>query len=112
MIWRPGGYHVGLIVQIEDPENERIGACWFAGRLRQGDRLLVTAHSGDCFWDYRLLCSYGPDRVRLIETERISGYCLGKPHEKQPTTSEFHLLMAGEKTALTAQPWPEGVRVG
>jgi hypothetical protein len=101
--WRSGGLHVGLIVEVKEPDSGRRGLDWFNGRLRKGDLLLVTQHSGDCFWDYRLIQSSGPDKVRLIDSERISGYILGEPHEKQPTIREFHLLMAGESSELSAR---------
>jgi hypothetical protein len=35
--WRSGNHSVGLIVQIESRDFDRVGYCWMKGRLIEGD---------------------------------------------------------------------------
>jgi hypothetical protein len=84
------------------------------GRLKDGDLAMCIKHSGDCFWYYQLVdndFSFYPQfdidkklrrGYRLIKESNFGAYTLGDAYEFQPTDREFHLLMAGERTALEA----------
>ena len=46
---------VGNLFRIKDPETVSVGNCFMSGRLKSGDLVLCTQHSGDCFQDYILI---------------------------------------------------------
>jgi hypothetical protein len=102
--WSTGGHHPGLVLTLSENDLERVGNCWMRGRLRAGDVVMCMEHSGDCFWNYALLECFA-NGYRLIAGSKFGAYTLGTPHEWQPTTREFHLLMAGE-SVLTTQARP------
>lgn len=56
---------VGYLFRVEEPEKIRVGHCFFAGRLKKGDLLLCTEHSGDCFQTYIFIEEYGNCLVGL-----------------------------------------------
>lgn len=43
---------VGKLWRIRNPDSVRIGHCFLAGRLKEGDLFLCTRHSGDCYQTY------------------------------------------------------------
>lgn len=114
--WRTDGHYPGLIVSIDETDFSRVGNCWMNGRLKKGDLAMVLSHSGDCFFDYALVATkfwindgkeYRPDLpmrhgYRLIQESKFGAYTLGTTYKYQPTTREYHLLMAGETTTMEA----------
>lgn len=107
------GAHPGQLVVLTAESNSRIGHCWMRGRILDGDLAMVVAHAGDYFWSYKLvnygwIFGGGPYKNRigynLIEASEFGAYVTGQPYKYQPTTREMHLLLAGEKVALDAEP--------
>ena len=60
---------VGYFFRVNNPDTIRVGHCFMNGRLKPGDLMLCTAHSGDCFQNYILI------------EEFVNG-CLGLPQYK------------------------------
>lgn len=84
--WGTNGIDVGDMVRLDDGEFEhRISsASWAKGRLRAGDVLVATRHSGDCFFDW-LLVRASPNALRDATTLHldpvtapIGAYTLGR----------------------------------
>jgi hypothetical protein len=84
--WGTNGIDVGDMVRLDDGEFEhRISSSsWAKGRLRAGDVLVATRHSGDCFFDW-LLVRASPDVLRDARTLHlepvtapIGAYTLGR----------------------------------
>lgn len=107
--WRTGNHHPGLLLTISEKDFDRVGICWMAGRLKDGDLIMCIEHAGDCFWHYALvrhdftLARTGRQGYELIIGSKFGAYVLGEPYEFQPSAREFHLLMAGEITSLESQ---------
>jgi hypothetical protein len=101
---RTGGHYPGLVVLLSPEDNNRLGYNQPVN-LKEGDLAMCCKHSGDCFWDYKMIkLSYDSDhQLRFTCGVKFSAYVLGTPYYKQPTEREFHLLMAGETTALTGK---------
>lgn len=104
--WR-GDHYPGLVLRVLEDDNRRVGQCWMRGRLKEGDIIMCLEHAGDCFYNYALVrpnksknesivTRDGKQVYQLIEGSRFGAYQLGTPHDWQPSTREFHLLMAGE----------------
>ena len=91
-----GSQSIGVIYILSEEDNDRFGSHWFKGRIKDGDVVLCTAHSGDCFYDYKLIHIYGNGLELLDDSPRICGYGLGVESEAELTSREYHLLMAGE----------------
>jgi hypothetical protein len=73
-------------------------------KLRDGDLLLCTAHSGDCFYNYRLIRRYkskaGNPRLKLVKGFEIGSYQISKESKIKLTERQFHLLMAGLSASI------------
>lgn len=54
------GYKHGGVYEVTSPKaaNGAMGGCWMKGRLKKGDLLLCTGHSGDYFHNFILLKTY------------------------------------------------------
>ncbi|MEE8577293.1 MAG: hypothetical protein V3T31_08550 [candidate division Zixibacteria bacterium] len=91
-----GGQSIGVIYILSEADNDRFGSHWFKGRIKDGDVVLCVAHTGDCFYDYKLIKVYGNGLEVLDDSPRMCGYGLGIESEGELTSREFHLLMAGE----------------
>jgi hypothetical protein len=104
---RPDGVYFGQLRLLHAADNLRVGHCWMAGRLLDGDIAMALEHAGDCFWRYVLLGreytrNVAKQRVYKIEpASKFSAYTLGVPSAIQPTEREMHLLAAGEFVALS-----------
>lgn len=114
--WRTDEHYPGLLLVIAEKDFSRVGNCWMKGRLKVGDLILCMKHAGDCFWKYAIvenhftLASTGRQGYLLVAASAFGAYTLGTPYEFQPTTREFHLLMAGETISLDSQAdWATGV---
>lgn len=104
---RLGGVHTGELYVIRPEDFGRVGNCWMKGRLKDGDLIIATGHSGDCFWTYCLV-EHGSVNVegrqlyKVIPESSFGAYVLGEPYPSQPTEREVHLLLAGESVPLDA----------
>jgi len=98
--WR-GGRTVGVVYVLDaEVDNKRFGSHWFKGRVKDGDVVLCTEHSGDCFYDYKLIQVYANGLEICSDSPRICGYTLGRESQGVLTAREYHLLMAGEMVQM------------
>lgn len=112
MSWSTGGVRAGQVFTVTAADNGRIGHCWMAGRLRDGDLVMAVQHSGDGFWDYVLLdrgflMSRGAGRstaqgTQAILNSRFGAYVLGERTNIVVGMTEFNQLMEGQKLVLEA----------
>jgi hypothetical protein len=104
----------GVILRLSKQSNSRVGNCWMAGRIIDGDLALNLGASGDCFHNYALLRQGSPTRWKdtglfvseysIIEGGLFGAYeGVGIAYEFQPTNREMHLLMAGEYVQLESE---------
>lgn len=94
------GQQLGAVYVLSEDDNSRFGSHWFKGRVRDGDVVLCTEHSGDCFYNYKLFHVYGNGLMLCTDSPRMCGYCLGKLAEGELSAREYHLLMAGEMVEM------------
>ena len=112
-VWRKDGVVLGKVYRLSKRDLGRVGGCWMNGRLHVGDLVMPIRHSGDCFYDYRLIQG-GTTRenTRVMNAQGqlcydapkgavFGAYSLGTLYEEQPTEEEYHLLMAGVHTAFS-----------
>jgi hypothetical protein len=114
--WRADGYYPGLLVHIRAIDNKRVGHCWMAGRLLDGDLAMIVSHSGDCFFNYVLLdhkfSTYNKNRVlapglKVMKGSDFGAYTLGQQCAAQPISKDlFRELMEGKMVTLE-QPLQE-----
>ena len=92
-----GGRTVGVVYVLDaEIDNKRFGSHWFKGRVKDGDVVLCTEHSGDCFYDYKLIKVYANGLEIHSDSPCICGYTLGRESQAVLTARECCLLMAGE----------------
>lgn len=112
--WRTGSVRRVDVYCLREADLDSVGHCWMKGRLRAGDLVTPIEHTGDCFWTYQLLeggswlriGGRGPEveaasAYRLCNGGTFGAYVMGVPHDEQPTSREWHLLMAGETVNFT-----------
>ena len=104
--WRTGGFEVGDLIRLDNGEFEdRLGHCWARGRLKEGDLLVVTEHSGDFFFDHMLLehsrmTLEGAPMLRVQPiTAPIGAYALGR-HVGSVSREDLTRLLAGETLSI------------
>ncbi len=96
-----GGNDVGAVYFMENLlDLNRVGNCWIDGRLKLGDVVLCTQHTGDCFYDYVLLQTFTNGLRAIITTPGWGAYALNKKMQWKPTARQFHLLLAGESVLV------------
>lgn len=98
--WRTGVFYPGMLVELSEKDNARLGNVWMKGRVRNGDLAIVVEHAGDCFWTMQLVrhdsVNINGDRMyQVIEGAIFGAYVCGTPHPVQPTAKEMHLLLGG-----------------
>lgn len=80
--WRTGGVVVGGVYRLGVEDLSRLGHVAMRGRMKVGDVVVATKHSGDCFWDYVLVSfsqgANGGVWLRVEKVGAISGYALGR----------------------------------
>lgn len=91
-----GGRDVGCVIRFTEADNHRLGNNEPRVSLRDGDLALCVRHSGDYFYDYRLLVRTPQDQYTLGTA--FGAYECGMS-QKIPG-QKFHLLMAGLPTDL------------
>ena len=104
--WNEGN-SIGTMYVLEEKDLSRIGHSWMEGRLRAGDVVLCTAHSGDYFNDYILIDVYS-NGINAILGASFGAYTMGTPTQWQPSAREYHLLLAGERVNINARENPLG----
>lgn len=92
--WREGA-SIGTIYILRTEDINRIGCCPYAKKAKEGDYLLCTEHSGDCFYDYSLLMKT-KNGWRLNRKENIGAYVFDGSNQIKLSKRNFYLLMAGE----------------
>ncbi len=68
---------IGKLWKIKDPATIKVGNCFLAGRLREGDTFLCVRHSGDCFQDYIIVEESSSNRLRGKPELRFGAYGVG-----------------------------------
>ena len=97
-----GNETIGSLVRIMGVgDQERVGHCWMAGRLRVGEVVQVLQHAGDYFYNYALVRVYG-DSIQLEPGVRFGAYSLGTPLKWQPNREQADDLMKGESVRTEA----------
>ncbi len=89
-----GGAIVGALYRLAEIDNDRLGNCWMAGRIKNGDLALCVQHSGDCFYDYILVKELG-NGLRGLPGAAFGAYTCGE-FQKEVPNRVYHLLAAGE----------------
>lgn len=109
-----GGQEVGTVYLLSVEDNKRFGSHWFAGRIKDGDVALCVEHTGDCFYDYKLLLVFANGLEIAKDSPGLCGYGLGRRVAGELSAREYHLLMAGEflrmaetRVKLFQSPWTE-----
>jgi hypothetical protein len=109
--WNKGN-EIGSIYLIETQEDiNRMGHSWMEGRLKIGDFILCTEHSGDCFNEYVLINLFY-NGLNAVLASKFGAYSLGKKTKWQPTSREFHLLLAGEDVRNGMNEHPLNKEIG
>lgn len=88
---------------ITEKDLNRVGNTWMKGRLKIGDLVLKSKHSGDCFFDYYLLDYTDYSNTDYIEVQAIprsfGAYEMGDIVTKLDEQT-YHAILAGIKTKL------------
>jgi hypothetical protein len=111
------GAEIGALYRIRPEDFGRVGCCWMAGRLKDGDLVLCVAHSGDCFFDYILIYEYA-NGIEGIPGSSFGAYTLGSKVDYTPSAKACAMLKRGEFVpvagdyALRSQPAQPFSRLG
>ena len=94
--WGQGNI-IGAVYTVtqEHLDDYRIDA---SKKVSVGTRLLCCKHSGDCFYDYKIL-GHSPLMCKVTIVGETWGYSLSGEARKL-TDREFHLLLAGENVNI------------
>lgn len=100
--WR-GGNSKKVLYRVMPEEVSRCGHV--PHKWKAGDLLIVEEHSGDCFYDYRIV-RYRDGALRAVK--KTAGYALsvGIPISERM----YYLLLAGEKVPMSFSPYMNMVR--
>ena len=82
LAWHTGGRSVGGVYRLRKEDLSRLGCVPMAGRMKEGDIVVATRHSGNFFWDYVLVRFFeGGNRSQWMVNEavgKIAGYSMGQ----------------------------------
>ena len=99
-----GGANIGSIYEVRAKYDlSRVGSHWMSGRLKLGDWLVCYRHSGDCFYDYKLVhnntCCGATGRRLVKALADVPAYTLGREiHKLNP--KQLNLLLEGGAVRL------------
>lgn len=72
----------------------RVGICFLAGRLKEGDLFLCTNHSGDCFQNYMYVEEYANCLIGN-RNYTFGSYGIGDSEIVKLNEGEFDILKSG-----------------
>jgi len=90
---------VGNLFRIKDPNSVRVGCCFLAGRLKEGDLFLCTNHSGDCFQNYIYVNEYANCLIGEPKWS-FGSYGIGDSEKVGLKPGEFEILSGGGRVEI------------
>lgn len=94
---------VGNLWKIRTPGSVRVGNCFMAGRLKQGDLWLCIAHSGDCFQTYMFVEEYANCLIGRPDLT-FGSYGIGDSEQVEMMDGEFEILKNGGRVEREWHP--------
>lgn len=83
---------VGRVWRIRDPQSVRVGHCFLAGRLLEGDLFLCTEHAGDWFQNYVYVKEYA-NKFILHPEWNFGSYGIGDAEHVKFTEEQVKTLI-------------------